>query len=79
MLNGYGTTPGIVSELVRILTESANRPCVKIEAEYDDNGILVNVTVTPAKVSEAQSTVRSKNSLITYWYSMESMRPVISD
>lgn len=41
------------------------------------NGILVNVTVTPAKVSEAQSTVRSKNSLVTYWYSLESMRPVI--
>lgn len=79
MLNGYGTTPGIVSELVHILTESANRPCVKIEAEYDDNGILVNVTVTPAKVSEAQSAVRSKNSLVTYWYSLESMQPVISD
>ena len=79
MLNGYGTTPGIVSELVRILTESASRPCVKIEAEYDDNGTLVNLTTTPAKVSEAQKAERSKNSLITYWYSFENMRPVISE
>lgn len=79
MLNGYGTTPGIVSELVRVLTESANRPCVKIEAEYDDNGTLVNLTTTPAKVSEAQKAERSKNSLITYWYSFENMRPVISE
>lgn len=79
MLNGYGTTPGIVSELVRVLTEIANRPCVKIEAEYDDNGTLVNLTTTPAKVSEAQKAERSKNSLITYWYSFENMRPVISE
>ena len=79
MLNGYGTTPGIVSELVRVLTESTNRPCVKIEAEYDDNGTLVNLTTTPAKVSEAQKAERSKNSLITYWYSFENMRPVISE
>lgn len=79
MLNGYGKTPGIVSELVRVLTESANRPCVKIEAEYDDNGTLVNLTTTPAKVSEAQKAERSKNSLITYWYSFENMRPVISE
>ena len=79
MLNGYGTTPGIVSELVRVLTESANKTCVKIEAEYDDNGALVNLTTTPSKVSEAQKTVRSKNSLITYWYSLENMRPVISE
>lgn len=79
ILNGYGTTPGIVSELVRVLTESANRPCVKIEAEYDDNGTLVNLTTTPAKVSEAQKAERSKNSLITYWYSFENMRPVISE
>ena len=50
MLNGYGTAPGIVSELVRVLTESTNKPCVKIEAEYDDNGTLVNLTTTPAKV-----------------------------
>ena len=69
MLNGYGTAPGIVSELVRVLTESTNKPCVKIEAEYDDNGTLVNLTTTPAKVSEAQKAERSKNSLITYWYS----------
>lgn len=79
MLNGYGTAPGIVSELVRVLTESTNKPCVKIEAEYDDNGTLVNLTTTPAKVSEAQKAERSKNSLITYWYSFENMRPVISD
>lgn len=79
MLNGYGTAPGIVSELVRVLTESANKPCVKIEAEYDDNGTLVNLTTTPAKVSEAQKAERSKNSLITYWYSFENMRPVISE
>ena len=79
MLNGYGTTPGIVSELVRVLTQSANRPCVKIEAEYDDNGSLVKITTTPAKVSEAQKAERSKNSLITYWYSFENMRPVISE
>ncbi len=79
MLNGYGTTPGIVSELVRVLTESANKPCVKIEAEYDDNGSLVKITTTPAKVSEAQKAERSKNSLITYWYSFENMRPVISE
>lgn len=79
MLNGYGTTPGIVSELVRVLTESANKPCVKIEAEYDDNGTLVNLTTTPAKVSEAQKAEHSKNSLITYWYSFENMRPVISE
>ena len=78
MLNGYGTAPGIVSELVRVLTESTNKPCVKIEAEYDDNGTLVNLTTTPAKVSEAQKAERSKNSLITYWYSFENMRPVIS-
>lgn len=79
MLNGYGTTPGIVSELVRVLTQSANRPCVKIEAEYDDNGSLVKITTTPAKVSEAQKAERSKNSLVTYWYSFENMRPVISE
>ena len=79
MLNGYGTAPGIVSELVRVLTESTNKPCVKIEAEYDDNGTLVNLTITPAKVSEAQKAERSKNSLITYWYSFENMRPVISE
>ena len=79
MLNGYGTAPGIVSELVRVLTESTNKPCVKIEAEYDDNGTLVNLTTTPAKVSEAQKAERSKNSLITYWYSFENMRPVISN
>ena len=79
MLNGYGTAPGIVSELVRVLTESANKPCVKIEAEYDDNGSLVKITTTPAKVSEAQKAERSKNSLITYWYSFENMRPVISE
>ena len=79
MLNGYGTAPGIVSELVRVLTESTNKPCVKIEAEYDDNGTLVNLTSTPAKVSEAQKAERSKNSLITYWYSFENMRPVISE
>ena len=79
ILNGYGTAPGIVSELVRVLTESTNRPCVKIEAEYDDNGTLVNLTTTPAKVSEAQKAERSKNSLITYWYSFENMRPVISE
>lgn len=79
MLNGYGTTPGIVSELVRVLQESANRPCVKIEAEYDDNGALVNLKTTPAKVSEAQKAERSKNSLVTYWYSLENMRPVISE
>ncbi len=79
MLNGYGTAPGIVSELVRVLTESTNKPCVKIEAEYDDNGTLVNLTTTPAKVSEAQKAERSKNSLITYWYSFENMRPVISE
>ena len=79
MLNGYGTAPGIVSELVRVLTESTNKPCVKIEAEYDDNGTLVNLTTTPAKVSEAQRAERSKNSLITYWYSFENMRPVISE
>ena len=78
MLNGYGTAPGIVSELVRVLTESTNKPCVKIEAEYDDNGTLVNLTTTPAKVSEAQKAERSKNSLITYWYSIENMRTVIS-
>ena len=68
-----------VSELVRVLTESTNKPCVKIEAEYDDNGTLVNLTTTPAKVSEAQKAERSKNSLITYWYSFENMRPVISE
>lgn len=79
MLNGYGTAPGIVSELVRVLTESTNKPCVKIEAEYDDNGTLVNLTTTPAKVSEAQKAECSKNSLITYWYSFENMRPVISE
>lgn len=79
MLNGYGTAPGIVSELVRVLTESTNKPCVKIEAEYDDNGTLVNLTTTPAKVSEAQKAERSKNSLITYWYSFENMRPVINE
>lgn len=79
MLNGYGTAPGIVSELVRVLTESTNKPCVKIEAEYDDNGTLVNLTTTPAKVSEAQKAERSKNSLITYWYSFENMRTVISE
>lgn len=79
MLNGYGTAPGIVSELVRVLTESTNKPCVKIEAEYDDNGTLVNLTTAPAKVSEAQKAERSKNSLITYWYSFENMRPVISE
>lgn len=79
MLNGYVTAPGIVSELVRVLTESTNKPCVKIEAEYDDNGTLVNLTTTPAKVSEAQKAERSKNSLITYWYSFENMRPVISE
>lgn len=79
ILNGYGTAPGIVSELVRVLTESTNRPCVKIEAEYDDNGTLVNLTTTPAKVSEAQKAERSKNSLITYWYSFENVRPVISE
>lgn len=79
MLNGYGTAPGIVSELVRVLTESTNKPCIKIEAEYDDNGTLVNLTTTPAKVSEAQKAERSKNSLITYWYSFENMRPVISE
>lgn len=79
ILDGYGTAPGIVSELVRVLTESTNRPCVKIEAEYDDNGTLVNLTTTPAKVSEAQKAERSKNSLITYWYSFENMRPVISE
>ena len=79
MLNGNGTAPGIVSELVRVLTESTNKPCVKIEAEYDDNGTLVNLTTTPAKVSEAQKAERSKNSLITYWYSFENMRPVISE
>ena len=79
MLNGYGTASGIVSELVRVLTESTNKPCVKIEAEYDDNGTLVNLTTTPAKVSEAQKAERSKNSLITYWYSFENMRPVISE
>ena len=79
MLNGYGTAPGLVSELVRVLTESTNKPCVKIEAEYDDNGTLVNLTTTPAKVSEAQKAERSKNSLITYWYSFENMRPVISE
>lgn len=79
MLNGYGTAPGIVSELVRVLTQSANRPCVKIEAEYDDNGSLVKITTTPAKVSEAQKAERSKNSLVTYWYSFENMRPVISE
>lgn len=79
MLNGYGTAPGIVSELVRVLTENTNKPCVKIEAEYDDNGTLVNLTTTPAKVSEAQKAERSKNSLITYWYSFENMRPVISE
>ena len=79
ILNGYGTAPGIVSELVRVLTESTNKPCVKIEAEYDDNGTLVNLTTTPAKVSEAQKAERSKNSLITYWYSFENMRPVISE
>ncbi len=43
-----------MSELVRVLTESTNKPCVKIEAEYDDNGTLVNLTTAPAKVSEAQ-------------------------
>lgn len=79
MLNGYGTTPGIVSELIRVLTESANKPCVKIEAEYDDNGKLVNLTITSAKMSEAQPAVHSKNSLVTYWYSLESMQPVISE
>ena len=79
MLNGYGTTPGIVSELVRILTESANRHCVKIEAEYDDNGTLLNLTTTSAKVSEAQPVARSKNSLVTYWYSLDSMQPVIGE
>ena len=79
MLNGYGTAPGIVSELVRVLTESTNKPCVKIEAEYDDNGTLVNLTTTPAKVSEAQKAERSKNSLITYWYSFDNMRPVINE
>lgn len=79
MLNGYGTTPGIVSELVRVLTESTNKPCVKIEAEYDDNGSLVKITTTPAKVSEAQKAEHSKNLLVTYWYSFENMRPVISE
>ena len=79
MLNGYGTTPGIVSELVRVLTESANRPCVKIEAEYDDNGVLINLKTTPTKVSEAQKAVHSKNLLVTYWYSLSSMKPVISE
>ena len=79
MLNGYGTAPGIESELGRVLTESTNKPSVKIEAEYDDNGTLVNLTTTPAKVSEAQKAERSKNSLITYWYSFENMRPVISE
>ncbi len=79
MLNGYGNTPGIVSELVRVITESANKPCVKIEARYDDNGMLINVSITPAKVSEAQMASRSENSLVTYWYSLENMKPVISE
>lgn len=79
MLNGYGTTPGIVSELVRVLTESADKPCVKIEAEYDTNGVLINLTITEAKLSEAQSPMRSKNLLTTYWYSLESMQPVITE
>lgn len=79
MLNGYGTAPGIVSELVRVLTESTNKPCVKIEAEYDDNGVLINLKTTPTKVSEAQKAVHSKNLLVTYWYSLSSMKPVISE
>ena len=79
MLNGYGTTPGIVSELVRILTESVNRACIKIEAEYDDNGNLVGLSITPTTVSEAQTMVRSENSLVTYWHSLEDMLPVVCE
>ena len=74
MIEGYNGVPGIVSELVRILNIKS---CVKIVAEYDDGGALINVTSTPTLETNATAAVKEGNTLTTYWYSFESMEPVV--
>ena len=77
MINGYGTTPGIVSELVRVLGKWKNTPCIKIVAEYGDDGAFKNVTITEVKISEAEAAVRDDGLLVTYWYSLDDMEPIV--
>lgn len=51
--------------------------CVKIIAEYDNDGVLVKVTVAPSNIAEAKEARRENNTLTMYWYSLEDMQPVI--
>ena len=50
--------------------------CVKITAEYSENGALLSVSVETVKVSEIVSEQNTKTRKVFYWESMEKMKPI---
>ena len=52
------------------------KQCVKIIAEYDDNGVLKDIKTETISISEAVKPDNSGHIKIFYWESLESMKPI---
>ena len=50
--------------------------CIKITAEYSENGALISVEAERVEVSEIASEKNTKMSKIFYWESLEKMKPI---
>ncbi|MCH5212374.1 MAG: hypothetical protein J1G06_05120, partial [Oscillospiraceae bacterium] len=53
--------------------------CVKITVAYNADGSLADVKAEEALKSEATAAVRTESSLVTYWESLTSMKPVVAE
>lgn len=61
-------------------TSDENAECVKITAQYSENGALIRVTFEKVKVSDIVSEQNTKMCKVFYWENLESMKPLsISD
>ena len=57
-------------------SEPVEEKCVKITAAYKANGVLDSVKLDEVSLSEAKSAVKTDTSLVTYWDSLNGMKPV---
>lgn len=59
-----------------LTAEPGEKQCVKIIAEYDDNGALKNIKTETINISDAVRTDNSRNIKTFYWESLDSMKPI---
>ncbi len=52
------------------------KQCIKVIAEYDGHGALINVTTETINISDAVTAENTPNKKVFYWKSLESMEPI---